>query len=141
MSNTWVLVAESSRAKIYTGIGLQAPLSEIKDFVHPKGRLHEGDLVSDSAGSDGGSFGQGRHVLDDQVNAREQEAVVFANELANFLNTERNKASFGALVIIAAPAFLGLLRENLNDEVMDMVSKQIDKNLIHKSAEEIHQYL
>lgn len=141
MSNTWILVAESSRAKIYSGKGQRAPLSEIKDFVHPKGRLHEGDLVSDSAGSDGGSVGQGRHVLDDQTNAREQEAIIFANELANYLNIERNKESFGTLVIIAAPAFLGLLRENLSDEVMGMVSQQIDKNLMHKSAEEIHQYL
>jgi len=141
MSNYWILVAESSRAKIYAAEGKRAPLTEIEDFAHPQGRLHEGDLVSDSPGSDGGSVGQGRHVLDDETNARKQEAIVFARELANHLNTERNKGSFKSLVIIAPPTFLGLLRDHLSSEVMDIVSQQIDKNLIHKSAEEIQQWL
>ncbi|RLA19909.1 MAG: host attachment protein [Gammaproteobacteria bacterium] len=141
MSNTWILVAESSRAKIYTSQGRRGQLTEIEDFVHPEGRLHEGDLVSDSAGSDGGSVGQGRHVLDDETNARQQEAIVFAKELSSHLDAERNKGTFKTLVIIAPPAFLGHLRNNLSNEVMKMVSQQIDKNFIHKSAEEIHQYL
>ncbi len=141
MSDTWILVAESSRAKIYAGKGQRGTLTEIRDFVHPKGRLHEGDLVSDTPGSDGGSVGQGRHVLDDKVNAREQEAIVFANELADYLDRERSKGTFTALVLIAPPAFLGLLRDNLSKEVMDIVSQQIDKNLIQKSAEAIHEYL
>jgi len=141
MSNTWVLVAESSRAKIYAGKGLRAPLTEIEDFIHPQGRLHEGDLVSDSAGSDGGSIGQGRHVLDDETNAREKEAVVFARELASYLDVERGNEAFKSLVIIAPPTFLGLIRSCLSEDVRRMVSQQIDKNLIHKSAEEIHQYL
>jgi len=141
MSNTWVLVANSSEAKIYAGQGKRGLLTEIKDFDYPKGRLHEGDLVSDSAGSDGGSSGQGRHVLDDETSASQQEAIVFAKELASHLDKERNKESYIRLVVIAPPAFIGLLRKNLTNEVMNMVSKQIDKNLVNKSAEEIHQYL
>jgi len=141
MSNTWVLVANSSQAKIYAGKGQRGPLTKIKDFDFLKGRLHEGDLVSDFAGSDGGSVGQGRHVLDDKTSAKEQEAIVFAKELINYLNKKRNKEAFRRLVIIAPPTFLGLLRKNSNDEIISMVSQQIDKNFIDKSAEEIHQYL
>ena len=141
MSNTWILVANSSQAKIYTGKGQRGSLTEIKNFDNLKGRLHEGDLVSDSAGSDGGSVGQGRHILDDETSAIEQEAIIFAKELANYLDEERNKEVYRRLVIIAPPTFLGLLRKNLSSEVMSIVSQQIDKNLIKKSAEEIHQYL
>lgn len=141
MSDTWILVAESSRAKIYAGRGQRGTLVEVRDFVHPKGRLHEGDLTSDIPGSDGGSVGQGRHVLDDQVNAREQEAIIFANELANYLDAERSKRAFTALVLIAPPAFLGLLRDNLSRKVLALVSQQIDKNLVEKSVEVIHEYL
>ena len=82
MSRTWILVAESSRAKLYEADGNLAPLSELEDLVHPAGRMHEGDLVSDRAGNDGGSIGQGRHVIDDKTSAREQEKLEFARQLA-----------------------------------------------------------
>jgi hypothetical protein len=68
MSRIWVLVAESSRAKLFSAENRKAPLVEIGDFAHPEARLHEGDLVSDQSGSDGGSVGQGRHVLDNKTN-------------------------------------------------------------------------
>lgn len=141
MSNTWVLVANSSEAKIYAGMGKSSPLTDIKSFDYPKGRLHEGDLVSDSAGSDGGSNGQGRHVLDDETSAIQQGTVVFAKELASYLDIERNKGAYNGLIVIAPPAFIGLLRKSLSTEVMSMVSQQIDKNLVNKSAKEINQYL
>jgi len=141
MSNTWVLVANSSQAKIYKNKGPKGPLTVIKDFEYLNGRLHEGDLVSDSAGSDGGSVGQGRHVLDDQTSAKEQEAIIFAKELTSHLDQERNKEAFKKLIIIAPPTFLGLLRKNSSNEIMNMVSQQIDKNFVNKSAEEIQQYL
>ncbi|PCH83309.1 MAG: Host attachment protein [Piscirickettsiaceae bacterium] len=141
MPKTWVLVANSSQAKIFSGKGQRGPLTEIENFDYPNGRLHEGDLVSDSAGSDGGSAGQGRHVLDDETSARQQQAITFAKELASYLDEERKKGGFKKLVVIAPPTFLGILRKNLNDEVMTMVSQQIDKNFINKSAEEIHRYL
>lgn len=142
MPRTWVLVANSSQAKIYAGKGEKGgEIAEIKHFDYPNGRLHEGDLVSDSAGSDGGSTGQGRHVLDDETTARQQEAITFAKELANHLDEDRKKDNYISLVLIAPPAFLGLLRKNLNADIMKMVFQQIDKNLINKSAKEIREYL
>ena len=47
MSSIWVVVAESSRAKLYSAENRKAPLVEIGDFVHPESRLHDGDLVAD----------------------------------------------------------------------------------------------
>jgi len=140
MSGTWVLVAESSRAKLFKAVN-RTDLTELEALTHSEGRLHEGDLVSDRAGSDGGSIGQGRHVFDDKVSAKEHEAGVFAKAIANRLETARNNGDFNKLVLVAPPAFLGQLRNNLSKEVMSMVSKQIDKNLVTKPAETIGQYL
>ena len=53
----WVLVAESSRAKLYSAENRPASLVEIGDFVHPESRLHEGELVAEQSGSDGGRGG------------------------------------------------------------------------------------
>jgi protein required for attachment to host cells len=141
MRNTWVLVAESSRAKLYTVNGRLAPITEIEALVHPESRMHEGDLVSDSAGSDGGSVGQGRHVIDSRNTARDHESLEFARTLASRLDSARNNGDFDNLVLIAPPEFLGHLRGNLSKEVLSMVSRQVDKNLVQKPAEVLRNYL
>ena len=141
MPRTWILVAESSRAKLYSANGNLAPLSELEDLVHPAGRMHQGDLVSDRAGNDGGSIGQGRHIMDDKVSAREYEKLEFARQLAQRLDAGCSSGCFERLVLIAPPAFLGLLRDKLSKQVMERVYKQIDKNLVQKPAEVVREHI
>jgi protein required for attachment to host cells len=141
MSGTWILVAESSRAKLYRADNRKSPISEIEALENPAGRLHEGDLVSDRPGSDGGSVGQGRRVLDDKTTARQQEHISFAKQLAERLNAARTEGEFSRLVLAAPPAFLGLLRDSLGKEVMDMVYAQVDKNLVQQPAEALRAYM
>ncbi len=141
MSHTWFLVADSSRAKLYEVEKRTAPFVEIEDFDHPEGRLHEGDLVSDGPGSDGGSVGQGRHIFDDRVSARKQVDIRFAASLAERLDAARNAGELKRLVLVAPPALLGLLRDKLSKEVMARVSRQIDKNLVQQPPEVLREYL
>ena len=141
MPKTWVLVAESSRAKFYSADNRLAPLTEVEAMVHPECRMHEGDLVSDTSGSDGGSVGQGRHVMNNKISAKEHESQGFAKELATRLNSARNEGAFTRLVLVAPPSFLGLLRDNLSKEVLAMVSRQVDKNLVQQSPEVLRSYL
>lgn len=141
MSHTWFLVADSSRARLYEVEKRNAPFVEVEVFEHPEGRLHEGDLVSDRPGSDGGSLGQGRRVLDDKVSAREQEDIRFATQLAERLEAARKAGDLDRLVLVAPPAFLGLLRDKLGKEVMARVSNQVDKNLVQQPPEVLREYL
>jgi protein required for attachment to host cells len=141
MTGTWILVAESSRARLYRADNRKSPISEVEALENPSGRLHEGDLVSDRPGSDGGSVGQGRRVLDDKTSARQHEHISFAKQLADRLNAARTDGEFSRLVLAAPPAFLGLLRDNLNKEVMDMVYAQVDKNLVQQPAEALRAYM
>ena len=141
MSGTWILVAESSRAKLYSAESRKSPLVEIEDFVHPEARMHEGDLISDQSGSDGGSVGQGRHVLDNKTNAKDTERADFARTLAHRLEAARKEKAFDRLVLIAPPSFLGLLRNNLSDGVMEQVTEQIDKNLVQEPADVVREHL
>lgn len=143
MSGTWILVAESSRAKLYRADNRKSPISEVESLEHPEGRMHEGDLVSDRPGSDGGSInGQGgRHILDDKTTARRHEHITFAKQLAARLDTGRNQGEYSRLVLAAPPAFLGLLHDNLSKEVMDMVYAQVDKNLVQQPAESLRAYM
>ncbi|WJW76629.1 host attachment protein [Thiohalobacter sp. IOR34] len=137
MTRTMVLVAEGSRAKLYLAEAKAAPLREIADFVNPEGRLHEGDLVSDDPGRDGGGGGFGPHVLDEEVPATEEVQIVFARQLAERLEEERLKDSFDELVLVAAPHFLGLLRNKLTPELAQRVVEEIDKDLVRMPADEL----
>lgn len=141
MSHLWVLVAESSRAKLYRSNGRMAPLTEIEDLLDPEGRMHEGDLVSDRAGSDGGSVGQGRHVFDQQTTASRQVHAEFARILASHLTEAHNAGSFDELILVAPPEFLGLLRENLSKPVRERVVQEVDKNLVQLPADAVREHL
>ncbi|WFR81026.1 host attachment protein [Janthinobacterium rivuli] len=48
MDVTWVLVADSSRARLFA-LGQQNQLGELQDFVNPAGRDNDNALNSDAA--------------------------------------------------------------------------------------------
>ncbi len=135
MTKTWILAAESSRAKLYSSNSKIAPFIEVATLVHPESRMHEGDLVSDRNGNDGGSYGQGPHVFDNKTSAHKHEHMIFAKQIAERLEQGRNRGEFESLVLVAPPAFLGLLREHLNKSLLAMVSRQIHKNLVQQSPD------
>ena len=69
------------------------------------------------------------------------EHISFAKQLAARLDSARIDGSFSRLVLAAPPAFLGLLRDNMSKEVMEMVYSQIDKNLVQQSPEALRVYM
>ncbi len=140
MSKTLILVAEGSRAKLYAAVSPTAALTELEDFNLPEGRMHEGDLVSDKPGSDGGVVGQGRHVIDNRTSATEVAHAAFAKTLVERLEGGRNAREFDQLVMMAPPAFLGLLRGELSPELSKMVVEEIDKNLVLHSPDEVRMH-
>lgn len=141
LARLWIVVAESSRAKVYSAQNWLTPISEIEDMVHPEGRMHEGDLVSDAPGSDGGTMGQGRRILDDKTTARAQENAEFANAIAHRLAQGQNERAFDELVLVAPPAFLGLLRNKLSKTLAESVALEIDKNLVKQPAAVIAEHV
>ena len=50
MKPTWILVADSSRARIFSAETPSSALIEINTLAHPQGRLHEQNLSSDLPG-------------------------------------------------------------------------------------------
>ena len=141
MSITWVVVAESSRAKIYEMDSPQAPLRDIREFTHPDSRKHEHDLTSDLPGRAFDSMGRNRHAMEANMSAKQHEALLFAQQLSHYLESSRLDKEFDDLIIVSAPAFLGLLRKNLTDATSRRVIQEIDKNLVQHDAAEIRAHL
>ena len=110
MFNRWFVVADSSRARIFSYNGVKAELSELDDLSHPESRLHESELTADLPGRSFDSAGQGRHAMEQPVSAKEQEARSFATQIAAYLDKACNENRLESLIVIAAPEFLGHLR-------------------------------
>ena len=140
MSKIWVLTADSSCAKFFEAESSTGPLQEIRDLVHSESRLHEREITSDLPGSNAGTGGS-RHGLDGQTGIKEQEAINFAKEIDNLLETARNDGQFNQLVVAAAPKFLGVLRQNLNPNIARLITHELDKDLVKFSTEEIRNHL
>jgi protein required for attachment to host cells len=141
MMKTWVVVAESSRARLFSVVNRVSPLSEVEDFCHVEGRAKDQDMDSDRPGRAFDSMGENRHAMDRSVDAKRHEAEMFAKRIAERLEAGRVEGRYTQLILIAAPEFLGVLRHNLNPGTAKLVSSPIDKNLVQKSETEIRHYL
>lgn len=140
MSNTWVLVADSSCAKIFKSDSDTDTLIEVADMLHSESRMHEQKVTSDLPGSNAGEGGS-RHGFESQTGIKEHEAVNFAREIDTELETGRNNGQFNQLVVAASPAFLGVLRQNISSNNAKLITHEINKDLVKFSATEIRDHL
>jgi len=138
---TWVVVADSSRARIFLAESPVAPLAEIKAFENPQGRMHDRDITSDLPGRSFDSMGNGRHAMEPHTDPRHELVVEFARQIAAYLDAGRNNNDYEQLALVAAPSFLGLLREQLNDQLSKLVSYELDKNLSQLDAADVRKHM
>ena len=135
--STWIIVADSSRARIFSMEDVRSPLQEITDMLHPASRLREQDIGTDRQGRTFDSRGQGRHAKEGDVSIKKQEAINFSREIANYLDSGCNKNLFEKLIIIAPPEFLGLLRKDIGNTTKNRVSREIGKDLTQRDESHI----
>ncbi len=135
----WVLAADASRARLFRALKKNGPLEELRDWAHPESRLHEGDLVTDSDGTNQGPGGH--HGVSADPSHKVAEAERFALELAQALDKARTSGDFSRIYLVAPPKFLGLFRKHASEELLEKVSGTVDKELTTHSAEDIRKQL
>ena len=138
---TWVVVAESSRARIFAADGPRKGLEEIAGLSQPAARLKEGDLVSDAPGRSFDSGGQGRHAMGNDSDHKHHEAESFAREIAGRIDAARKSRDFEQLILVAPPHFLGLLRRYLTPACAATVVATVNKNLVQHQLPDIRDHL
>ena len=138
MSKTWVVVAESSRAKIYEVEKNESEksLKELTGFTHSISRSHKQHLT-------GSQQKESRHSqlsgsLDTQ---KDHERIEFARTIGDHLKSARNKGQFNKLILMSPPKFLGDLRKNLGHETNKYVVSEIDKNLVRHTLKDIQAHM
>lgn len=137
----WIVVAESSYARIFRCDQPGAALEEETALVHPESRLHAQDLHSDLPGRAFDSGGEGRHAMSPDTDPKRHEAEVFARELIAHIESARTSGKFEELILAASPAFLGLLRERMSSALRQRVIHTLSKNLVHEDKATITRQL
>jgi len=141
LSDTWVVVANGIRARIFEVDSSSGTLREIEDLVHPEARLRVQLMHQDAPGRVFDSAGQGRHAVEVERSAKQPEKLRFAHELAQRLDDARAQPEFRRLVLMASPEFLGLLRSKLSDPTSECVVASINKDLTRLEPSEIAGHL
>ena len=140
MLNTWVVVADSGSARIFTADSPLGELVEREDYAHSEARVKESRLVSDRQGRTVSSTGR-LHTYSSEETPRDAESRAFAKLLADRLRGARTAGELDRLVLVAAPEFLGRLRSALDDETRKHVESEFSLNLTSLSAKEIRSRL
>ena len=140
MKASYILVADNSRARIFTAETPASPLQEIEALAHAEGRLHDRDITTDLPGKIKGEGNVG-HAFEQPTDPKKHEADLFAHRIAHYLEEAHNANKFEQLLIIAEPSFLGLLRNCLPEQIKKTVCFELDKNITMQSADDIRKHL
>lgn len=140
MTSIWVVAADSGHARFFHSSGRTAPLIELETLVEPAMRLPEQAINSDGHGSGHGGNGA-HHGVDGEPAARREIASRFARSVCDHLRSGRAAGEYERLYIVAAPATLGRLRDNLDAPTRAAVCGEVDKNLVSQAPKEIRAHL
>ena len=140
-NSEWVLTANGAGYRIFSQDKKFSPLKEVGHTDWPSGRTPARDIDSDRPGRTFDSGGQGRHAMEPRTDAHAEEELRLAREIARALGTAEQQQQFEQLTIIAAPRLLGRLRDTLPVSVSGRVVREIDKDLMAYSPDELTRWL
>ncbi|PTN37698.1 host attachment protein [Desulfonatronum sp. SC1] len=140
MRKRWIVVADSSKARFFNA-PVSGKLEEVETLTHPESRLPGQDMCRDRPGLalDGG--GHGRHGLEPSSDPKKQEALIFSRIVSDMLDKAHGDRRFEQLGVFAAPAFLGMLRDQMSKAVAGAVFLEVPKNISAQTTPEIQKHL
>jgi protein required for attachment to host cells len=150
MATTWIVAADSSRARVLQVADREQKLLEIEDLLNPQARLQDRELQTDAEPRFNGHGGVGKAgsartsgpASDRETEGAVEHSVrVFAKEIGRYLEQARNEHRYDELVLIAPPKFLGAVRKELGKEVEKLVVNELPKDLSWFNAREIERYV
>jgi protein required for attachment to host cells len=134
---TRIVVADQGDARFYDRAGMA--LRAAGSLENPAAHLRNRDFKSDRQGrifSRVREAGQrrgavARHAAGSERSPRKRAAELFAKRITRELSAAYRAKSFDGLVLVAGPAFLGLLRAALTKSLKSAVVGEVAKDLVH----------
>lgn len=137
---TWVVVCNKEIARIFE-VEKFGSLKEIHTLVHPQSGMKAEMLTRDGLGQTTEMVQKGHNTMEPQTPLKLKEAMHFARDVAKYLITKKNDSGFKRMFLMAEPGFLGLLREELDQNVVKCIEEEIPKDLTKFEAKQIWEYM
>ena len=136
--DTWIVIADASRGRLYTSSQKGQAWTLLEEFEHPDSRAKNRDLEPVEQGRTRQSFGAGhRPGMAPTTEPKEVEAEHFARELAGKLAEGAARHAYSALALVAPPHFLGQLKNSLDGQSAKCVVATIDKDYTRSDLREL----
>jgi protein required for attachment to host cells len=138
----WVVVADEAKAIVYARDSMRGPLRELFSLDNEAARKKTDELISDSGGRSFDSHGQGRHTMaKEKADPKTQSAIVFAKQIAGRIEKVMHDGSCRGFALVAAPRFLGRLREAISVATTAEPYATVDKEMVGQDAAIIEKLL
>lgn len=141
LSNTWVLVADAARARIFRLQDAGGGLDPVWQLQLVGTNLPNRKIASDAPGRSFDSAGSGRHAMEPPTDPARYEQQRFAHDVAERLDAERKRQAFAGLIVVAPPQFLGDLRQTMSGPLKAMTIAELNKDLSKAKPAEIIEQL
>ena len=139
---TWILVADASRARLFSSPKKGQLWKLMEEFDHPESRMKNREINMKEQGRTRQSFGAGhRPRMEPDTEPKEVEAEHFAHELVKKLSNGLTHKAYSSLALVAPPHFLGLLRGMLDDQTSKRVVAMVDKDYTDSDVGELRERL
>jgi protein required for attachment to host cells len=148
MDTTWIVTANTGRARVFSESNPAQALQEIEDMVNTAARMRTAEIYTDRLGPTAASksiHNTGGPTPTKQYEPpqtpEEQEAESFAKDISAFLLKAHREGQFQKLVLIAAPKFLGALRMFLDPQLKPLIRLEINKDYTHSNGQQLREQI
>lgn len=138
---TWILVADSARARLFSATRENGVLETLSEHVCSEAREKSLDRGSDRPGRVQESASSEHHAMEPTTDPKMIEVQRFVKEVAQQLNDDAGADKFDRLVLAAPPQVLGYYRQQLSERVKDRVLVEIPKSFTQLKDHEISERL
>lgn len=136
-----VVIADQSRAQIFTTASLGEPLENVESLVNTSAHLQQRDLVTDGSGR-AMNRAAGIHQSEDAgPSIRETARHRFAHDIAASIARQAEAPDCVGIVLVADPRLLSEIKEECKPPARSKLAGELPKNLMHAEMTELRDRL
>jgi protein required for attachment to host cells len=136
----WILVCDGAKALVLQNAGNRAKPRLVTREVYEQNDRKTREIGTDKPGRSFSSVGEGRSAYD-HTDFHEQEEHRFLAQLAERLHKAVLGGEMQALIVVAPPRAIGVLRREFSNHVRGTVRAEVERDYVKMPVDEIARHL
>ncbi len=136
-TTTWLLVADSSRARLFSANGGTNGLETLSDNFCGEAREKAKDRGSDRPGRVQESANSAHHAVEAPTDPKTHEIQRFVQDIAGQVSRDAIANKFDRLIVAAPPQVLGYYRQYLGEQAKARIVAEVPKSFTQLKEHQI----